>query len=233
MVTTSIPNLHVTSGFRQYPGELDSAVVPEWLNAASGTASYARVIKLLDEMGQVESRMNRFIESGSYWDQNSPQHVTNELGEVNAKRVWINEMLEDYHFSPHFLRLPTARYWVLLMSAAPRDGEYVFQRVVDNKRGVGPVRYPIESAISEADVVLRILNLAVAAELERVKQCDNCFKWFYAERSHQRFCPGGQCRLAKYSKSPKYKEYRRQYMRARRAQEAAEQAAQFAKRKGR
>ena len=66
--------------------------------------------------------------------------------------------------------------------------------------------------IGEADLVLRILNLSAASELERLKQCARCSKWLYAERSHQRFCPGGECRKVKYAESPKYKEYRKQYM---------------------
>ena len=174
---------------------------------------------------------------GFYVPPNSSQpHARNERNELSRRHDSINNMLESYHYSPALTRVLLERQWMLSMGAAPIEGEYVFQRVVheENKR-LGErellLKYHLEHRVSEADVVLRILNLAAAAELERVKQCGNCFKWFYAERSHQRFCPGGQCRIAKYSKSPKYKEYRRRYMRRHRAKEAAK-LAQLAKRKG-
>jgi hypothetical protein len=130
------------------------------------------------------------------------------------------------------------------MFSTPAPDEYVFERVVH----VGEKRlrskavegeydvyhaYDHEHTVGEADVVLRILNLAAASELERVKQCVRCSKWFYAERSHQRFCPGGECRIAEYSKSRKYKNYRKLYMRRQRAKEAAEKATKPFKGKGR
>jgi hypothetical protein len=231
MVTKSVLERHVSSGFCQYESQRDSKVVPEWLNAALGTASYDRVIKLLDEIRQFESRTVRWARFGR---PNSAQpHVTIDARKLNRRYASLNQMLEGYHFSPELRLRLVERQWMLSMCAAPIEGEYVFHRVFDRLNKSLGMRYHSVAAISEADVVLHVLNLAAAAELERVKQCDNCFKWFYAERSHQRFCPGGQCRLAKYRHSPKYKEYRRQYMRRRRAQEAAEQPTQFAKRKGR
>ncbi len=123
------------------------------------------------------------------------------------------------------------------MSSALAPDEYTLERLVGEGRkklsdGSTHEYFHHEQSVGEADVVLRILNLAANSELERVKQCETCLKWLYAERSHQRFCPGGECRLAKYAKSPKYKNYRRLYMRERRASNAAKQSAKPPQGKG-
>jgi predicted RNA-binding Zn ribbon-like protein len=122
------------------------------------------------------------------------------------------------------------------MFSQPAPDEFTYKRVVhEGRKRISDtetqLEFHAEQAISEADVVLRILNLTAASELNRLRQCESCSKWFYAERSHQKFCPGGECRVAEYSKSPKYKNYRKLYMRRVRA-EAAHKSAKPTVKKG-
>jgi hypothetical protein len=74
----------------------------------------------------------------------------------------------------------------------------------------------IQHKVTEADAVLHILILASTDELDRLKQCDLCFRWLYADRRHKEFC-SAECRKRKYSGSSRFKEYRKQYMRKRRS----------------
>jgi hypothetical protein len=233
MVTRPAFDLHHVARFIEWDRQRDSAVVPDWLNAAKGTESYARVARLIDEIRQVETGLDRGVQEGWYISfAGKPQSraVIDQIGDLNRRHDGISEMLSRYSFSPVLQRMLFDRTWMLSMSSALAPDEYTFQRVV-HEEGKNFYNHQ-EQSLGEADVVLRILNLAAASELERVKQCETCSKWLYAERSHQRFCPGGECRLAKYAKSPKYKNYRRLYMRQRRARNAAKQSAKPPRGKG-
>jgi hypothetical protein len=145
-------------------------------------------------------------------------------------QIRIDEALSGYAYSPRMMNDLNANHWFLSMCSAQTPTGFVLKRKMSGMGFEGVALTATGSntvylqAIGEADIVLRILNLSAASELERLKQCDRCSKWLYAERSHQRFCPGGECRKAKYAESPKYKEYRKQYMRRQRKRQAAEQS---------
>jgi hypothetical protein len=151
-----------------------------------------------------------------------------DQGRIGTRHDRISELLSRYTFSPTLQRVLITRDWMLSMSSATKSDEYTFRRVVheEGKGASGKIVREIheEQSVSEADVVLRILNLAAASDLDRVAQCEHCLKWLYAERSHKRFC-SAECRLAEYAKSPKLKNYRKLYMRRHRADEAAKQSA--------
>lgn len=240
MVTSSMSEGHLIPGLANWEGHQDYSIVPEWLNAASGTDSYVRVMNLIDEIHQVESGFEQAARAGWYVSTTSrprTKAVENALRDLNRRHDRINDLLRSYQFSPAIVRVLCDSRWMLFMFGAPVEGEYICHRVLhkENQKlsdGSWLVESHLEYDISEANVVLRILNLAAAWELERVRQCRRCSKWFYAERSHQKFC-SMKCRLDSYSKSPKYKNYRKAYMRRRRANDPARKSAERARRKGR
>jgi hypothetical protein len=238
-MVTDVQDIHRITGFIEWDRLRDRAVVPDWLNAAKGSESYARVVRLIDELRQVETGMDRAVSEGWYWGTNTqPAAVKEQLNELSRKHGVINEMLSRYSFSPVIQRVLLDRRWILSMLSKSAADEFAQLQVVDEGRKEiskteTQLSFHYEHTVGEADVVLRILNLAAASEFPRLKQCDHCFKWLYAERSHQRFCPGAECRNAQYSKSPKYKNYRKLYMRGQRAKEAAEESAKPPKGKGR
>ncbi len=238
MVTRPIIELHTARGFVEHERHKDNAVVPDWLNSAKGTESYVRVARLIDEIRQVESGLDRALREGWYFStpgRSLPQAAVDLLDDLNRRHDGINEKLSRYSFSPILHRVLLERSWMLSMSSAPSPGEHTFRRVVheERKNTSGKIieEFHQEQSVGEADVVLRILNLAAASELTRVEQCEHCLKWLYAERSHQRFC-SAECRLANYAKSPKLKKYRKLYMRQHRAKEAARDATKVTAGKG-
>jgi hypothetical protein len=240
LVTSRIPSDHIIASFRQLELQHDSAVVPDWLNAAKGTESCERVVRLIELLREAEFGYEKLIRER--WHMLQPgkprsKVAREQLADLGHKLATIDEMLLRYSYSPRIRRAMLERTWVLSMSSAHSADEFVFERVVHveeerSKEGVTYFARACEHTIREGDVALRILNLAATSELERVKQCETCSRWFYAERSHQKFCPGGECRIAKYSKTPKFKTYRKNYMRQLRAKQAKEKSTKLLKRKG-
>src|SRR5262245_45135066 len=51
-----------------------------------------------------------------------------------------------------------------------------------------------QSATREIRIVFEILNESDAGELDRVKACEYCQRFFVARRDVDRFCPGTSCR---------------------------------------
>jgi len=66
--------------------------------------------------------------------------------------------------------------------------------------------------LSEADAVLRILRLAESGYVDRVRECAECDRWFFARFRHARFCSPA-CQQRNYRESPEWKERRNAYMR--------------------
>jgi hypothetical protein len=239
MVTTRIPSGHAIASFRQLALQHDGAVVPDWLNAAKGTESCERVVRLIELLREVEIGYEKVVRER--WHMLTPgkrpsKVAQKQLEDLEDKLATIKKMLLRYKFWPGMYRVMLERSWVLFMFSEASDDEFVFDRVVHvaekrTKEGVTYTARDCEHTIREGDVALRILNLAASSELERVKQCEDCAKWFYAERSHQKFCTD-DCRNARYSKSLKFKNYRKNYMRQLRAKQANEKATKLPKRKG-
>jgi hypothetical protein len=240
MVTKRQFDQHYFDGFKQQEmrggqewteWQKDSAVVTDWMNAAKDSESCARVAKLVDQICQVEIDRNRSLREVQLRDREKSKtdavrvQTREEFGSAGS----IDKTLLRYSYSPGLHYQATVRTWYLSMYSASVPAEFVLKREFNpSPMGISAKKlqnyYHDEHTVGEGDIVLRILNLAAASELERVRQCETCLKWFYAERSHQKFCPGGACRLAKYSKTPKYRNYRKLYMRRQRAKQAVEQS---------
>jgi hypothetical protein len=211
----------------------DRVAVPDWLNAAKGSESYAKVAKLIHSIRRVESLVDKFLAENSLrfvGVKRVSAEIDEQYRELLRTEEWIDEALSKYKYSPRMMNDCDENRWLLSMYSAQTPTGFVLNRKKSGIRYKGIMLTATRSktvylqTIGEADIVLRILNLSAASELERLKQCARCSKWLYAERSHQKFCPGGECRKEKYAQSPKYKEYRKQYMRQMRSRQAAEQS---------
>jgi len=64
--------------------------------------------------------------------------------------------------------------------------------------------------------LVNLIGLSERGELHRVRECQFCGKWFYADRSHEKFCSIGHQAEAQRS-DPKYKAKRAAEARRRRA----------------
>jgi hypothetical protein len=190
----------------------DLAIVSKWLNAASnaesGTESYSRVTKLIKEIREVEARWGWVAPT-------APKAVRDVWAKLSRKHGWINRMLSRYSFFSQLQWMLLGKHWVLRLTSLPVEGEFVFKgQLHHEKKAKGLVAEAIHGhyRVGEADAVYRILNLAAASEIGRIRECETCSTWFYAQRSHQRFC-SQRCQLKGYSATPKFKSYRKQYMR--------------------
>lgn len=59
------------------------------------------------------------------------------------------------------------------------------------------------------EAIWELVQLAGMGLARRLRQCSHCNKWFFAHFDHQTHCPGGDCRIADFRKSEKWKAYRR------------------------
>jgi hypothetical protein len=76
----------------------------------------------------------------------------------------------------------------------------------------------------EAATAPRILEAMQQGQIEGLKRCDYCKKWFYSRRRIQRFCPYGYCRENAWQESPAGRESNRKRQAAFYATPAGRQA---------
>ena len=222
MVTKPHPSDHVFLGFMP-EWNRNSDILADWLNASIGTESHNRVVKLIEEIRQVATGMDKALVQGSLEVSRRPKGVKEAMEDLERRHIAINEGLARYSFAPAITRVQMSRSWLLSAYSAPAEGQFDFERRVHKtgKTGGKTFEQKLEHRVNEGDAALHVLILATAGELDRIRQCENCFKWFNAERSNQKFCLESLCRQKKYSASPQFKVYRKLYMRKRRAKEKA------------
>lgn len=189
-------------------------IVADWLNASRGTDSHNRVVKIIDELRQIAIGMDRGLEGGKVVVHHRTKADQEALDDLGRRHSALNEYLSRYSFIPAITRVWLARKWMFSTYSHPDDGQFTFERHVSKKSRSAELS--IQHKVTEADAVLHILILASTDELDRLKQCDLCFRWLYADRRHKEFC-SAECRKKKYSGSSRFKEYRKQYMRNRRS----------------
>jgi hypothetical protein len=73
---------------------------------------------------------------------------------------------------------------------------------------------PIARSKREAEEAAALALLTQFHDLaERVRRCDECSKWFFADTAWQKYCKTGACRQKHAARSPEFKEKRARYMR--------------------
>jgi hypothetical protein len=106
--------------------------------------------------------------------------------------------------SPSFSALLRLKVYLGTVSRRKRD-----PREPDLERP----RFCLGGRDSGSSAMMAALNLSGLEALDRLRQCVECRKWFFARFAHQRFCPGGNCQRAHWGKSPQGREYHRKKMR--------------------
>jgi hypothetical protein len=71
---------------------------------------------------------------------------------------------------------------------------------------------PFKISLAFGHAVSDLFGLSEEMYLGRLRRCERCQKWFYALKSHGRFC-SVDCQQQHYKSSPKGKQYRARYMR--------------------
>jgi len=60
--------------------------------------------------------------------------------------------------------------------------------------------------------VIWVLQLIEQGAILKIRRCQQCTSWFFAQFSHRTFCQTS-CRIKHFAGSDEFKEYRRKYMR--------------------
>lgn len=82
----------------------------------------------------------------------------------------------------------------------------------------GEYRFVAHSMNDQDSALMLLLQLAIARQLHRVRQCAQCGRWLFARRGIQKFC-SASCQQKFFKSSESWKEKRRDYMRRHRRRE--------------
>jgi predicted RNA-binding Zn ribbon-like protein len=124
-----------------------------------------------------------------------------EATEYRTLFVQINQRLRSYRMFPEFL-FRVGDQWVYRWTAT--SGRRLFPEPNEKIRP------------NEQDALLSLLSLARQGCLQRVRQCKQCGKWFFARFRTQNFCQT-KCQQTYFRSSKEWKAHRREYMRKNRA----------------
>src|SRR5271155_3623118 len=134
MVTNRFWDSGSVKGFGEWGGwQKDGAVIPDWLNAAKDTESYARVVELIDGIRQVEIGSEKILRER--WHVSGPSRpyskaAIDQWDELRRRHSRVREILSRYSFTAAMTRVLLERYWILSLYSTPLPDEYAYERVV-------------------------------------------------------------------------------------------------------
>jgi hypothetical protein len=200
---------------REYGAEEAAKPLMLWLDSAlraKAKRSYERVSECLRLLAELQKLSSDYIPA--YRDlslSNQPKFLSIWRAAQTANDQ-LNSILSFYRFELQIgeVRLGAGRWFVRWKSV----GKKTFTTALSDER------IPFKMPFTEADAIMRCIQLSEAGYLARVRECANCKKWHYARFSHMRFC-SLQCQQANFRSSPEFKAHRRQYLRKHRALKAS------------
>jgi hypothetical protein len=188
-----------TRGRRIYSGEPWASGLVAWIEKNRRRASGQRVQSLLREL--------REIVEGSQKPTFSHSQIGIPVSIRMAKSPEVAAHSDRLNRSVN-RRLRLYRFWpeLLLFGTKERPNRWIPRWHAEGERSRTP------DSMSEADAVLRIFQLAQNGYVDRLRECVDCRKWFFARFSHSRFCSSA-CQQRNYKRSPEWREHRNEYMR--------------------
>ena len=172
----------------EYIGEVEGRVLANWLNTHRGKKDYKRLVRLIRNIEWLRDA----------WPLPSSDLTASVSEYTNRRREIVREF---GRFRPH----P-----VILQHSEEKPGNLTRASL---RRKPGVIRFLLQygpGGIGEA--VMHIARLAEGNLLNRVRECDECKRWFYARFRHQRNC-STPCQQAHFRSSKAWKESRKIYMR--------------------
>jgi hypothetical protein len=200
MTSTRSHVLEKEQGRRIYSGEPWAGGLIAWIEKNRKRQNGIRIQALLREMRGIVDCLERPV--FGYAQTGIPVSVRMAKSPEAAARSeklarTVNRRLRRYRLWPE-----------LILYGTPKSPE----RWVPRWHAEGERSHTPDSE-SEADAVLRILQLAQNGAIHRVRECADCGKWFFARFSHARFCSVA-CQQRNYRRSPEWRDHRNEYMRA-------------------
>ena len=199
--------------FQEISHPADPKRLVEWLNGRKAIAEAGRVLLLLEAAREAVALGRKL------YSQVLNQRPENVLSSRHRALVEeLNERLLGYRVSPQIAPPIGPGMWLASTWIPVNFGRNLSS--VWSLSKTGRVRRGLNASMHEIEVVLTILVLARDGRLDRVKQCKQCHKWFYARVLHQEFHEL-KCQQAFYKSSDEWKAHRRVWMRDyRRAKES-------------
>jgi hypothetical protein len=177
----------------------DAFLVVQWLNAAKGTASYQRVLRVrrkLEALGAMLGDLRkRLAEGRASRDVAGMPEFARFAERFRKRHNAFNRSLARYAHVPAFAYNIESGVWRFSMVPARPCG-----------REIKLANQYLTVRVNESSVVAALARLAANGELYKVRLCEQCGeRWRVSERLRDRFC-SQECREAFYVKSPGYHE---------------------------
>lgn len=189
--------------------EPDEGILPGWLNAARGTKSYKRVIRILDLIRACEESRNAivakraFVHSGPGKRPKEHSKLWRMSSKIHAE---LHSALRKYTFNMRLSGVIFGQPWILSISCYKGKDEFSWEAPYAYKALPGQTILTVPTfLVSEGDAVLALARLAERRLLSRVRLCATCSsKWFFAQHSNYRFC-SKECREKHFTSGDEYR----------------------------
>jgi hypothetical protein len=202
-----------TKDRRSVPGRARAYTTVRWLNISMGTPANARIIGLLKIIQNLEAQTNQTKPRGVRlltWKVAHPSAVQkSNQRRVSRLATELNRRLSRYKIYPEIFPRRKGR-WFLRWRPLVKGSE---TQITVSAAG-DTETYPF----TDGDILLRILGLAEAGDLHRLRKCWQCGNWLFARVRHQNYC-NSKCQQLNFRTSDKFKDKRKRYMRKHRRDE--------------
>lgn len=210
-----IAESHSTRG--ALSAEPDELTLPGWLNAAKGSSSYRRVVRILELIRDKEESRRNIIARKAYIHAGKGRRPREHFRLWRADNILGAELqrgLNRYEFSIRLTGFILGSPWLLNLYCSRQKDDFGWETLYAHrpKPGETIIQAPTYT-VYEGDAVLAALRLAERSLLNRVRLCERCSaKWIFAKHRNYKFC-GTECRETYYASTPEYRESKKRQMR--------------------
>jgi len=206
---------HSTSG--ALSAEPDELTLPGWLNAAKGSKSYRRVVRILELIREKEESRRNIIAKRAYIHTGKGERPREHFRLWRADNMLgaeLHRALNRYKFSVRLTGFLFGGPWILNLYCPRQKDDFGWETLYSYRAGPGQIVVQAPSyTVCEGDAVLAALRLAERSRVNRVRLCETCsLRWIFAKHKNYRFC-GKDCREAYYTRTPEYRESKKRQMR--------------------
>lgn len=197
--------------------EPDELTLPGWLNAAKGSSSYNRVVRILELIRENEESRRNIIAKKAYvhvGPNKRPREHSSLWRADNILSAALQRALTRYTFSIRLTGILFGSPWLLNLYCPQQKDDFRWETFYSYRAEPGEtiLQAPLYT-VCEGDAVLSALRLAERGLLNRVRLCERCsLRWIFAKHKNYRFC-GNDCRETYYTSTPEYRESKKRQMR--------------------
>jgi hypothetical protein len=204
--------------------ETDERILPGWLNAGKGTASYKRVIKILELIERTEKSTKEALAQGAYthvFKRGAPRKLPKEKHQLqsaaNEIHMELGRALRPYLFHVRLTK-PVFDRWLFNIYCPKQKNDFGWKTTFSREAPEGQIVLQVPSyRVFEGDAVMALVRLTERSLIGRIRMCATCSqKWLFAKHSNYRFC-SPTCREKYYMGTDEYRAKKAIHMRRYRA----------------